>query len=203
MSDGSSKIGGTNAMISNPAIKPKVATPALIFASAAVALCVAYLLRTLALSWPLDPAHVLAWAAVLISAVIVGTVWLVRSARRRSWLLEACAKWRHLEDAKRTHRTTAEITVLSVDAFEPTGSWITINWNRFGHVQCAWLEALAEPIWAGSILLISPDPAQVRPGSPWPATYFIQASHFLAWAPGNEGMSGPGHEPRAKSMSIK
>ncbi|WAH97777.1 hypothetical protein [Arthrobacter sp. MMS18-M83] len=170
-------------MISNPVIKPKVATPALILASAVVALCAEYLPGRLAAGWQLDPAYVLGWAAVLSAAVIVGRVWMIRSSRRRTWILEADAKWRHLEDAKRTHGTTAEITVLSVDALEPTGSWITINWNRFGHVQSAWLEALAEPIWAGSVLLISPDPTQIRPGSPWPALYYVRASNFLAWAP--------------------
>jgi hypothetical protein len=73
--------------------------------------------------------------------------------------------------------------VLSVDAVEPTGSWITIKWNRFDYVQPAWLEALPEPIWPGSVLLISPDPAQVVPGVPWPATYYISGSDCLAWAP--------------------
>lgn len=190
-------------MISNPVIKPKLATPALILASAVVALCVAYLVRSLALSWPLDAVQLLGWAAVLSSAVIVGTIWLVRSSRRRAWLLESSAKWRHLEDARRTHRTTAEITVLSVDALEPTGSWITINWNRFGHVQSAWLEALAEPIWAGCVLLISPDPTQVRPGAPWPATYFIQASNFLAWAPGTFSVPRLSGRAIARSTNLK
>lgn len=190
-------------MISNPVIKPKVATSALILASAVVALCASYLLVSLAVGWPLDAAHMLGWTAVLSSTVIIGAVWLVRSSRRRSWLLEANSKWRHLENARRTHRTTAEITVLSVDALEPTGSWITINWNRFGYVQRAWLEALAEPIWAGSVLLISPDLTQVRPGAPWPATYFIHASNYLAWAPGKEAFSRLNREPRTKTMSIK
>lgn len=177
---------GGYALISNPMIKPKVATPALTVASVAVTLCAAYFLGNLTLSWSSDTAHTLGPAAEVSFAVVVGAVWLVRFRRRRAWLLEAKAKWRHFEDARRTHGTTAEITVLSVDALDPTGSWITINWNRFGHVQSAWLEALTEPIWAGSVLLISPDPDQVRPGSPWPATYFIRASNFLAWAPGQK-----------------
>jgi hypothetical protein len=189
------KWAGRHAMISNSAIKPKVATPALILTSAAIALCVAYFVGSLAVSWPLGAAHLFGWAAAVSSAVIVGVVWLVRFSRRRAWRLEAIAKWRHLEDAKRTHRTTAEITVLSVDALEPTGSWITIKWNHFGHVQSAWLEALAEPIWAGSVLLISPDPAQIRPGAPWPATYFIQASKYHAWAPDKGPTSRPRREP--------
>ncbi|RWW91385.1 MULTISPECIES: hypothetical protein [Paenarthrobacter] len=79
--------------------------------------------------------------------------------------------------------TTAEVTVLSVDSPQPTGAWITIRWNRFDYIQPAWIEALAEPIWPGSVLLIRPDPEQVRPGTPWPATYSIAGDHVLTWAP--------------------
>lgn len=167
-------------MISNPAIKPKVATPALILASAAVVMAAALVP---AVSRPEGAGLAIVWVVLLVCTGLICAMWLVRERRRRTWLVEATSKWDHLEEARRTHGTTAEITVLSVDALEPTGSWITINWNRFGHVQSAWLEALEEPIWAGAVLLISPDPAQVRPGSPWPATYFIQASRCHAWAP--------------------
>ncbi|MCA4132635.1 hypothetical protein [Arthrobacter sp. M4] len=94
--------------------------------------------------------------------------------------------------------TTTEITVLSVDEVQPTGSWITINWNRFGHIQHAWLEALPESIWPGSVLLVAPDPEQVRPGMPWPETYFIQASDCLASAPadGQPSTRLPGIVPK-------
>lgn len=190
-------------MVSNPVIKPKVATPALVLASAVLALCAVFVLQNLTESWPPDAVQVFGWAAVLLSTLIVSMIWLIRMRRRRDWLADARVTWSHFEEAKRAHRTTAEITVLSIDALEPTGAWITINWNRFGHVQRAWMEALEEPIWVGSVLLISPDPAQVRPGAPWPATYFVQASNFLAWAPGNESLSGPGASPRGKLMSFK
>ncbi|WP_284990279.1 hypothetical protein [Arthrobacter sp. efr-133-TYG-120] len=190
-------------MVSNPVIKPKVATPALILASAVLGLCAVFVLQNLTVSWPPDAVQVFSWAAVLPSTLIVSVVWLIRMHRRRDWLADAKVRWSHFEEAKRAHRTTAEITVLSIDALEPTGAWITIIWNRFGHVQRAWLEALEEPIWVGSVLLISPDPSQVRPGAPWPATYFVQASSFLAWAPGSEILSRASVSPRGKSMSFK
>ncbi|MCI0141521.1 hypothetical protein KNN17_08000 [Arthrobacter bambusae] len=183
MSVGNSKLVGKEVMVSNPAIKPKVATPALILASAVIALCTVFVLQNLAVSWPPDAIQVFGWAAVLPSTFIVCIIWLLRANRRRDWLANAKLRWSHLEEERRAHGTTAEITVLSIDALEPTGSWITVNWNRFGHVQRVWLEALEEPIWAGSVLLISPDPTQIRPGAPWPATYYVQASNFLAWAP--------------------
>jgi hypothetical protein len=179
-------------MVSNPVIKPKVATPALILTSTAVALFAA-LIPTI--KWPEGSSQLLSWIGLVVCAAIVGTVWLIRHRRRRAWLVDAQERWNRFEDARRTHDTTTEITVLSVDALEPTGSWITINWNRFDHVQGAWLEALPEPIWAGSVLLISPDPVQVMPGMPWPAIYYLHASQCHAWAPAKESVAPPRREP--------
>lgn len=173
-------------MDANPVLKPKLATPALILSSVAIAACVVYLVGTAAANRPHNLFLLLTVAISLLAAVVAGAVWVVRTRRRRSWAAGATEKWNHFNDMKRSSGTTAELTVLSVDALEPTGSWITIKWNRFDHVQPAWIEALPEPIWRGTVLLISPDPAQVRPGAPWPATYYIRASDSLAWAPGRE-----------------
>lgn len=173
-------------MDANPVLKPKIATPALILSSVAIASCVVYLVGVAAANWPRTLFLLLIVAISLIAAAVAGAVWLVRARRRRSWMASATEKWDRFNDMKRSSGTTAELTVLSVDALEPTGSWITIKWNRFDHVQPAWIEALPEPIWPGSVLLISPDPAQVRPGAPWPATYYIRASDSLTWAPGSE-----------------
>jgi hypothetical protein len=173
-------------MDANPVLKPKLATPALILSSVAIAACVVYLVGAAAANGPDNLFLLLTAAMALLAFAVVGAVWLVRVRRRRSWMAGADEKWDHFNNVKRSSGTTAELTVLSVDALEPTGSWITIKWNRFDHVQPAWLEALPEPIWPGSVLLISPDPAQVRPGAPWPATYYIRASDSLAWAPGSE-----------------
>lgn len=106
----------------------------------------------------------------------------------------AIQKWNHFDDVKRTSGTTTDVTVLSVDALQPTGSWITIKWNRFDHVQRAWIEALSEPIWPGATLLIAPDPVQVRPGLPWPSTYYIHNSNFLTWAPAKQPWPRPGDQ---------
>ena len=170
-------------MDANPVLKPKLATPALILSSVALSMCVTYLLGTMATSWP--PTLLLQATALsaLLATTIAGAVWLARLRRLRSWTAAANEQWKRVDEAKLAHRTTAEVTVLSVDSLEPTGSWITIRWNRFEHIQRAWIEALPDPIWPGSVLLISPDPAQVRPGAPWPTTYYIQASNCLAWAP--------------------
>jgi hypothetical protein len=100
----------------------------------------------------------------------------------------AANRWRSFDNAKLASGTTTEVTLLSVDAVQPTGAWVTIMWNRFNHVQRAWIEALPEPLWPGSVLLIAPDPTQVIPSTPWPETYFIRAADCLAWAPA-EGRS--------------
>jgi hypothetical protein len=166
-------------MNANPALKPKVATPLLIVASAATILFAAVMptLRpgSILLQWML--------VAVALGGLVIILFWVHRVHRQRGWQASADSRWNALERAKRDHGTTTEITVLSVDGLQPTGSWITIRWNRFDHVQPAWIEALPEPIWPGSVLLISPDHAQVRPGSPWPATYRITGDRVLAWAP--------------------
>lgn len=166
-------------MVTNPVSKPKLVTVALVIASVTVLSSTAFFLAAI----PAGELSVLVWLALLSTAILVAAIWVFRIRRRHAWLVDAEEKWNHIDAEKRKQRTTTEITVLSVDVLEPTGSWITINWNRFGHVQRAWIEALAEPIWPGSVILISPDPAQVKPGAPWPDAYVIRASDFIAWAP--------------------
>ena len=188
-------------MDTNPILKPKIATPALILSSVAISVCVVYLFGTAAVHGPDNLLLLLTAAMAVLAAAVAGAVWLVRARRRRSWIAAANEKRDHLNDMKRGSGTTAELTVISVDALEPTGSWITIRWNRFDHVQPAWIEALPEPIWPGSVLLVSPDSAQIRPGAPWPATYYIRASDCLAWAPQDEARSKSRRVPRGRVES--
>lgn len=163
----------------NPAIKPKVATPALVILSA-VTLVLAVVLLAMTNEVPGS-----GWflVAVIVLVLVILSFWAQRIRGQRSWQATADARWKQLESFKNNSGTTAEVTVLSVDALQPTGSWISIRWNRFDYIQPAWIEALPEPIWSGSVLLIRPDPAQIRPGSPWPADYFIDSDHVLGWAP--------------------
>jgi hypothetical protein len=190
-------------MDANPVLKPKLATPALILSSVAIAVCVVYLVGTVAADGPVSLFLLVTAAVALLAAAVAGAVWLTRARRRRSWMAGATEKWDHFNDMKQSSGTTTEVTVLSVDALEPTGSWITIKWNRFDHVQPAWIEALPEPIWPGSVLLISPDPEQVSPGAPWPATYYIRASDSLAWAPQDEARSKSNRVPRGRVESSR
>ncbi|MEV5054368.1 hypothetical protein [Arthrobacter sp. LAR12-1-1.1] len=79
--------------------------------------------------------------------------------------------------------TTTEVTVLAIESVEPTGTWVTLRWNQFDHVQRAWMEALPEEIWEGAVLLISPDPTQIQVGSPWPPIYHLSARNYHGFAP--------------------
>jgi hypothetical protein len=176
-------------MNANPVLKPKLATPALILVSVAIAVCLICVVATAGAKLLPQWVLVMLGAAFLLAAGSDGAVWLARRRRLRSWMANANEQWKNFDEAKHKHGATAEVTVVSVDALEPTGSWITIIWNRFDHIQAAWLEALPEPIWPGTVLLISPDRMQVMPGLPWPTNYYIQASHCLASAPA-AAMSG-------------
>lgn len=172
-------------MAMNPVVKPVVATAGLVSASAVALIMLAMTLRYIpAADLPFSMKIVIA-ALPLTTALYVGWLWWSRTNRRRTWEAAAAEQWRSFDNAKLANGTTTELTLLSVDAVQPTGSWVTVAWNRFNHVQPAWLESLPEPIWPGSVLLIAPDPAQVMPGAPWPDTYFIRAVDCLAWAPGD------------------
>ncbi|KRE72698.1 hypothetical protein [Arthrobacter sp. Soil762] len=170
-------------MDKNPVLKPKLATPALILSSVAVIVCTIYLVGAAAANGRTPLILTLATAASLLIGTLIGAIWLIRARRLHTWTTAAREMWDHLDAVRRTRRTTTDVTLLGVDALEPTGSWITIRWNRFNYVQHAWIENVPEPIWPGSVLLISPDPAQITPGAPWPATYYIRAADCLAWAP--------------------
>ena len=163
----------------NPVLRPKVATPTLIVVSA-VTLALAITLAAMTVAFPAT-----SWAlvAVVAAGLALSFFWYRRIRDNRVWKTASHAQWQVLESLKGSTVTTTEVTVLSIDSPQPTGAWITIRWNRFDYIQPAWLEALPEPIWSGSVLLIRPDPEQVRPGSPWPATYSIAADHVLTWAP--------------------
>lgn len=170
-------------MVVNPAVRPKVATTGLVIASAVV--FIVFALSSVALAAAELPLvmKVTVGSVLLATVLVLALLWGKRSARRQTWLANAAKRWRSFDNAKLASGTTTEVTLLSVDAVQPTGAWVTIMWNRFNHVQPAWIEALPEPVWPGSVLLIAPDPAQVMPSTPWPATYFIRAADCLAWAP--------------------
>lgn len=170
-------------MVVNPTVKPRVVKPGLAWASAVVLVALVLFLISVIAAEPPSLGEVVVGGFLLAAALLLGALWRKRVNQRNIWLVDAAERWKSFDKAKLASGTTTELTLLSVDAIQPTGSWVTIRWNRFGHVQSAWIEAMPEPLWPGSVLLISPDRGQVMPGAPWPDTYFLRAADCLAWAP--------------------
>ncbi|WP_139204935.1 hypothetical protein [Arthrobacter sp. OV608] len=170
-------------MVVNPTVKPRVVTPGLVLASAGVLIALVLFLVVVIATELSSLWQVVVGGLLLAIALLVGALWRKRVNQRNTWLADATERWKSFDKAKLASGTTTEVTLLSVDAIQPTGSWVTIRWDRFDHVQSAWIEALPDPVWPGSVLLISPDRAQVMPGAPWPDTYYIRAADCLAWAP--------------------
>ncbi|MDQ0821618.1 hypothetical protein QFZ79_003994 [Arthrobacter sp. V4I6] len=134
-------------MVVNPAVRPKVATTGLVIASAVVFIVFALSFIALTATELLLVVKIIVGSVLLSTVLVLALLWGKRSARRRTWLANAAQRWRSFNNAKLASGTTAEVTLLSVDAVQPTGAWVTIMWNRFNHVQQAWIEALPEPVW--------------------------------------------------------
>lgn len=167
----------------NPMIKPTVISMPLLVASVVVGLCAAYLVPATISNWP-APGWLTTIASVfLVLLALLALRWTIKAHRARHWTHNAQLQWQQLEAARQSGGTTAEVTVLSVQEVQPTGAWVTINWDQFGYQQPAWIEGRGGTYWPGSVLLITPDPAQVHIGQPWPPTYRIAEADCRAVAP--------------------
>lgn len=195
-------------MAINPLIRPKVASPGLITTSAVISACLLYAAAVAIANWPPPVSFAVLFALLVVAAATLTVPWVHRLHQRTSWNRHASEQWKHFGEMKRSTGITTEVTVLSVDALEPTGSWVTIRWDRFNHVQQAWLEALPESIWPGAVLLIKPDPRQITIGMPWPFGYYLYVTNFLAWAPQStaklrKDSSLPTQQPRFPSVDLR
>jgi len=130
-----------------------------------------------------------AWGAALpftaIAVILAGsaaTIWLVKNRRTKAWITNAVQQWEQFATVKSCLGVTTEVTVLDIHSLDPTGTWVTIRWDKFGYVQRAWMEAIPDEIWRGSVLLISPDPAQIQVHGPWPEIYYLKATDYHAFA---------------------
>lgn len=167
----------------NPMIKPAVVSTPLLVWSVLVGLCALYMVPATIANWP-APAWMTTVASILlVLAILLALRWTARVRQASRWNMNAQRLWQELEAAKRAGATTTEVTVLSVQEVQPTGAWVTINWDQFGYRQPAWIEGAGGTYWPGSVLLITPDPNQVHIGQPWPASYQFGASDCLAVAP--------------------
>ncbi|MHA7299378.1 hypothetical protein [Pseudarthrobacter sp. MDT1-22] len=169
-------------MNANPFAKPKVMTGWLAIASATAILCLAFSTCAM-LPSPDSPSLWLLVAVSVIFSAAVGAIWFYRLRRASRWTARAVEQWRRLEATRLEVGTTTEVMILAIEAVEPTGTWVTLRWNQFDHVQRAWMEALPDEIWEGAVLLISPDPMQIQVRSPWPPVYYLRAPSYHGFAP--------------------
>lgn len=170
-------------MRTNPMIKPQTSSVWAVTLTVISCVCLAIAIRLLlgqlssaAVGWTLV-------AAAIVLAGVAAATWFVKSRRTKAWIINAVRQWEHFSAVKSQLGVTTEITVLDIHSLDPTGTWVTIRWDKFGHVQRAWMEAIPDEIWRGSVLLISPDPVQIQVHGPWPEFYFLTATAYHAFAP--------------------
>jgi hypothetical protein len=97
---------------SNPVLKPRLATPALVVASAAVSIAAGFFPTSLAAGTLSGAILIVGAVAILSAPVALAGIWLSRFRRRRAWIAAAEQKWHEFDCARRNHGTTTEITVL-------------------------------------------------------------------------------------------
>lgn len=171
-------------MGNNPMIKPPLSSGLLVVMTTITGVVLLYVLAIVAIAWP-PPTSMWIVLAVVISAVGLATWrWTQRIEARRQWQQFSDRQWEYLARIRDEHEATAEITVLGFQEIQPTGSWATIRWNKFGYVQPVWIENGTFSIWPDSVLLIRPDPTQIQVGAPWPQSYYLRSHACLAIAPG-------------------
>ncbi|WP_207346338.1 hypothetical protein [Arthrobacter sp. E3] len=167
----------------NPMIRPSVASAPLVMWSVAIGLCTLYLVPATLANWPAPPWLITIASILLVFSVALALRWVFKARHARAWDVSARSLWQQFEGARLAAGTTTEVTILSVQEVQPTGAWVTINWDQFGYTQPAWIEGKGGTYWPGSVILITPDPAQVHAGRPWPQTYRIAESACRAIAP--------------------
>ena len=169
-------------MRTNPMVKPQTSSGWVVTLTVISCACLAIAVRFF-ISQPSTLAAGLALLAVAIFlAGVAAAIWSVKIRRTKSWITNAIQQWEHFSAVKSQLGVTTEITVLDIHSLDPTGTWVTIRWDKFGHVQRAWMEAIPDEIWRGSVLLISPDPAQIQVHGPWPEIYYLMAADYHAFA---------------------
>ena len=164
-------------------VKPAIASTPLLVSSVIVGLCAAYVVPAAIANWP-APVWLTTIASIfLVVLLLLALLWTIKIRLARRWKKDAQVQWQALENARQSGGTTTEVTILSVQEVQPTGAWVTINWDQFGYRQPAWIEGSGQTYWPGTVLLINPDPNQVHVGEPWPPTYRIAPGACRAVAP--------------------
>ncbi|WP_129545523.1 hypothetical protein [Arthrobacter dokdonensis] len=169
-------------MRTNPMVKPQTSSGWAVTLSVISCVCLIVAVRLFTNQPAAWTSGLVFMAVTILPAGGAAAIWIVKMRRTKTWITNAIQQWEHFAAAKSCLGVTTEITVLDIHSLDPTGTWITIRWDKFGHVQRAWMEAIPDEIWRGSVLLISPDPAQIQVHGPWPEIYYLMAANYHAFA---------------------
>lgn len=170
-------------METNPMVKPGLSSGLLVTMTTIIGVALLYVLAVIVIAWPGFQTVWIAFGIALLAAGSIAWRWTKKVHQRREWQQFSDRQWEYLVRIRGEREATAEITVLGFQETQPTGSWATIRWNKFGYVQPAWIENGTFAIWPDSVLLIRPDPTQIQIGAPWPPTYYLRAHACLPIAP--------------------
>lgn len=169
-------------MRTNPMVKPQISSGWAVTLTVISCVCLATALRLYLAQPSATAVGVALVAAAIILAGIAATIWFIKIRRTKAWITHAVQQWEHFAAVKSRLGVTTEVTVLDIHSTDPLGAWATIRWNKFGHIQQAWVEALPDVIWRDSVLLISPDPVQIQVHGPWPEIYYLTAAAYHTYA---------------------
>ncbi|WP_129545593.1 hypothetical protein [Arthrobacter dokdonensis] len=170
-------------MDNNPMVKPHIATTPMVVTTTILAVILVCVVSIIVLAWPPKVGAWVSLAIVIVGGAFLTWRWSALIHKKTGWQQFADRQWEFLTRTQNEHSTTAVITVLGFQEVQPTGSWATIRWEKFGYVQTAWIEPCLFSIWPETVLLIRPDPNQIQVGAPWPATYHLRSIDCLAVAP--------------------
>ncbi|WP_186759836.1 hypothetical protein [Arthrobacter alpinus] len=169
-------------MRTNPMVKPQISSGWAVTLTVISCVCLATAIR-LFMAQPVAAVGCVLVGAAIGLAGVAAAIWFVKIHRTKAWINKAVQQWEHFTSVKSQLEVTTEVTILDIHSTDPLGAWATIRWNKFDHVQEAWVEALPDEIWRDSVLLISPDPAQIQVHGPWPEIYYLLAADYHAYAP--------------------
>ena len=170
-------------MRTNPMVKPQTSSGWAVTLTVISCVCLTIAIRLFVDQPSASTAGLVFMILAIVLAGLAAAIWVVQIRRTKAWVATAVQQWEHFSAVKNRLGVTTEVTVLDIHALDPTGTWVTIRWDKFGHVQRAWMEAIPDEIWRGSVLLISPDPSQIQVHGPWPEIYYLMASNYHAYAP--------------------
>lgn len=137
-------------MRTNPMVKPQTSSGWAVTLTAISCVFLATAIRLfLAQQAPALVGWVLVAAAVMLAS-IAAAIWFTKIRRFNAWITHAVQQWEHFSTVKSQLGVTTEITVLDIHSLDPTGTWITIRWEKFGYVQRAWMEAVPDELIATS-----------------------------------------------------